>query len=273
MKTRIAIIFAISTLIHFTNCSTVNNQTKETLVLIETTMGNIKIKLYNETPLHRDNFIKLVNEGYYDGVLFHRVIKDFMIQSGDPESKNALPDQQLGNGGPGYTIPSEFRPDLFHKKGALAAARMGDQVNPEKASSGSQFYIVVGTVYNDSDLDQMENRVNDMNQQAIFYKFYREEMERAQNQEEQPDPAMIQQIAIDKTRDSLNRYTPYHFPPEHREVYKTVGGTPFLDNNYTVFGEVVEGLDVVTRIDQVQTNDQDRPIEDVRIKRMVIVKK
>lgn len=274
MKTFSFLFSIIISLTLLQNCTNVKDKNSNgTLVLIETTMGNIKVKLYDETPKHRDNFVKLVNEGYYNGVLFHRVIKDFMVQTGDPDSRNASPGQQLGSGGPGYTIPAEFHKDLYHKKGALAAARMGDQVNPEKASSGSQFYIVVGTLYNDGDLDQMENRVNDMNQQSIFYKFYKQEMEKAQSAGQEADPASVQEKAIELTRDSLTRYPVFHFPPNHREVYKTLGGTPFLDNNYTVFGEVVEGMDVIEKIDHVQTDSNDRPVEDVKIIKMEVVKK
>ena len=184
---------------------------KETHALISTNLGDIKVKLYDETPKHRDNFIKLANEKYYDGTLFHRVIKDFMIQGGDPDSKTATPGQQLGSGGPGYTVPAEFVPQLFHKKGALAAARRGAG-NPQKESSGCQFYIVTGKVATDAELDRMPNMT-----------------------------------------------------PERKAVYKEIGGTPFLDDNYTVFGEVVSGLDVVDKIGLVQTRPGDRPIEDVKM--------
>jgi len=187
----------------------------EQLVLLETKYGNMKIKLYNETPQHRDNFIKLVKQNFFDSLLFHRVINQFMIQGGDPNSKNAPAGAALGTGGPGYTIPAEFNSKLIHKKGALSAARMGDQVNPQKASSGSQFYIVQGQVFNE------------------------------------------QNIA------SLEMQTGVKMTDEQKKVYSTVGGTPFLDNQYTVFGEVVEGLDVIDKIATLPGDGRNRPNEDV----------
>ncbi|HCS19369.1 MAG TPA: peptidylprolyl isomerase [Bacteroidetes bacterium] len=186
---------------------------KNMMVEIVTDHGTMKVLLYDETPLHRDNFIKLVEEGYYNDLLFHRIIKGFMIQGGDPNSKNAGPGVQLGGGGPGYTVPAEFRPGLYHKKGALAAARMGDQMNPQRASSGSQFYIVQGTVVQEN---------------------------------------MLQRSGIVYT-------------PEQIQTYTTIGGTPFLDGQYTVFGEVVEGLDVIDKIAAVKTLQGDRPEVNVKM--------
>ncbi len=198
---------------------TVMTQAQNTgrIVEISTDYGKIQVKLYDNTPLHRDNFIKLVSEGYYNGTLFHRVIKNFMIQGGDPDSKNAEPSKMLGNGGPNYTIPAEFKKENFHKKGALAAARLGDNVNPQKASSGSQFYIVQGQKYGDTELDHMEQRMGTK------------------------------------------------FSAEQRAAYKTVGGTPHLDGNYTVFGEVISGLEVIDAIAAVQTGQADRPVKDVKM--------
>ncbi len=198
-------------------------------VLLQTNYGDIIIRLSDSTPLHRDNFLKLVKSHYYDSVLFHRVIKNFMIQAGDPESKHAEPGESLGNGGPDYTIPAEFRQTLFHKKGVIAAARTGDNVNPTKASSGSQFYIVQGKTFTDAGLDSVET-----------YRLKRK------------------------------------IPPDQREVYKTIGGTPHLDQNYTVFGEVVKGLDVVDKIAAVTTSkgeDRDRPLQDVRIIKAKLIKR
>lgn len=197
-------------------------QDNSRMVLIHTDYGDMKVKLYDETPKHRDNFLKLAQEGYYDNTLFHRVIKDFMVQGGDPDSKNAQPGQMLGSGGPGYTVPAEFVPSFFHKKGALAAARQGDQVNPTKSSSGSQFYLVQGKPATDQELDMIQQRLN------------------------------------------------VKFTPEQREIYKTKGGTPFLDQNYTVFGEVVEGLDVLDKIANVPTQPGDRPVGDVKMTIKVI---
>lgn len=193
-----------------------------------TTNGSIILRLSDSTPLHRDNFLRLVKSHYYDRVLFHRVIKNFMIQSGDPQSKNAKPGQALGEGGPAYTIPAEFRPALFHKKGVLAAARQSDDVNPEKASSGSQFYIVQGKTFTDSGLDSVENM-------------------------------------------RLKR----KIPLAYREEYKTTGGVPHLDQNYTVFGEVIQGLEVVDSIASETTSRQppDRPVKDIRILKARLIKR
>src|SRR6187397_2104446 len=210
--------------------STIKKKDRKRNVLMQTTMGDIIIRLSDSTPLHRDNFLKLVKVGFYDSVLFHRVIKGFMIQGGDPNSKRAEAGKPLGDGSPGYTVPAEFRKTLFHKKGALAAARMGDNVNPTKASSGSQFYIAQGKVFTDAGLDSVE-------------------------------------------RFRLNGRK---IPAEQREVYKTIGGTPHLDQGYTVYGEVVKGLDVLDNIAAVQTSrgqDRDRPLQDVRIIKAKLIKR
>ena len=178
--------------------------------VISTDLGDMKGVLYNETPLHRDNFVKLAKSGFFNGLLFHRVIQGFMIQGGDPDSKNAKPGQQLGAGTPGYTVPAEFNPAFIHKKGALSAARQADQVNPKKASSGSQFYIVQG---------------------------------------KKQSPATLGA----------------NYTEEQKKIYSTVGGTPFLDGNYTVFGEITEGLDVIDKIAAVQKDQSDRPLKDIKM--------
>lgn len=212
----------------FLSAQTTTNQkvkmNKGTMVEMTTTQGKITLRLYDETPLHRDNFLKLAKEGTYDGLLFHRVIKDFMIQAGDPKSRDAKPGQPLGDGTLGYTVSAEFRPELIHKRGALCAARQGDQVNPKKESSASQFYIVQGQVWDDKTLDMMELRFG-------------------------------------------KKYT-----PEQRKVYTTVGGTPHLDGDYTVFGEVVDGMDVVNKIAEAKCDRMDRPVEDVRIISVKVIK-
>ena len=210
--------------------STIKKKDRKRDVQIQTTMGDIIIRLSDSTPLHRDNFLKLVKVGYYDSLLFHRVIQNFMIQGGDPMSKRAAAGVPLGNGGPGYTVPAEFRTTLFHRKGVIAAARTGDNVNPQKASSGSQFYIVQGKVFTDAGLDSVETFR--MNGRKI--------------------------------------------PLAQREVYKTIGGTPHLDQGYTVYGEVVKGLDVIDKIAAVQTSkaqDRDRPLQDVRIIKARLIKR
>lgn len=195
---------------------TLSSCDKDTVLLIETDYGNMKVKLYNETPIHKANFMKLAKEGFFNDLLFHRVISGFMIQGGDPNSKDAPPSKRLGSGGPGYTLDAEI--GKFHFKGALSAARQGDNVNPEKKSSGSQFYVVQGKSISDKTLDQMEKG------KGIKYS------------------------------------------PEDRKKYLEIGGTPFLDNDYTVFGEVIEGLDVIDKIAKVQTVQGDRPVEDVKMK-------
>lgn len=210
--------------------STIKKKDRKRDVLMQTTMGDMVIRLSDSTPLHRDNFLKLVKVGFYDSLLFHRVIKYFMIQGGDPNSKRAEAGKPLGDGSPGYTVPAEFRKTLFHKKGALAAARMGDNINPAKESSGSQFYIAQGKIFTDAGLDSLET----------------------------------------------TRLNGRKIPAEQREVYKTIGGTPHLDQGYTVYGEVVKGLDVVDKIAAVQTSrgqDRDRPLQDVRIIKAKLIKR
>ena len=196
-------------------------------IQLTTDSGVIILKLYNQTPLHRDNFIKLVKQHYFDSLLFHRIIKNFMIQGGDPNSKNALPGIKLGNGGPGYTIPAEFDSSLFHKKGALAAARTGDNENPKKASSGSQFYIVQGKVFTDAGLDSVETF----------------------------------------------RLKGRKLPLAHRAVYKTIGGAPHLDMNYTVFGEVESGLEVIDKIASAARDSSNRPFNDIKMKMKLVRKR
>jgi len=192
-----------------------------------TSKGTMVIRLSDSTPLHRDNFIKLVNQHFYDGILFHRVMAQFMVQAGDPKSKNAKPGDALGQGSPGYSVPAEIKPDLlFHKKGALAAARTPDEINPTRESNGSQFFLVQGRVYSDEDLDHVESRLNG-----------------------------------------------YKIPQAHRDVYKTIGGSPSLDSKYTVFGEVIKGLNVIDSIAAVATGERNRPIEDVKIIKVSLIKR
>ena len=216
-------------LIYLMACSstrTATSKLRQPRIKLTTDSGVIVLRLYNQTPLHRDNFLKLVKQHYFDNLLFHRVIKNFMIQGGDPNSKNALPHIQLGNGGPNYTIPAEFDTSLFHKKGVLAAAREGDNVNPLKASSGSQFYIVQGKVFTDAGLDSVETF----------------------------------------------RLKGRKLPVAHREVYKTIGGAPHLDLNYTVFGEVESGLEVVDKIASASRDSNNRPFVDIRMKMRLLKK-
>lgn len=246
------------------------NQMNETQVVMHTSMGDIQLKLYNETPKHRDNFIQLVKDGTYNGLLFHRVIKDFMIQGGDVTSKDAPMNKSLGAGDLGYTVSAEFNyPKYFHKKGALCAARTGDEVNPERASSASQFYIVTGKKYSDAELNQMEKQLENRLKQSIFARLQAEnkpkimEYYRSGNKEEL---AILRDTLIGKTElEAEKRKDEAKLPKEIREIYKTEGGVPFLDNQYTVYGEVVKGIEVVDAIQQVKTNRQDRPTENVVI--------
>ena len=248
---------------------------KETLVKIETTAGDIKVKLYNETPKHRDNFIKLVKDGMYEGTLFHRVIKDFMIQAGDPDSKNAPKGKMLGAGDVVYTIPAEFvYPKFFHKKGALSAARQGDNVNPKKESSGCQFYIVTGKVYNDSTLLSMESQMNENKINVIFNTLAQKHMKEIYKMRKANDENGLydlQEKLFAEAQEIAAKQPEFHFTPEQIEAYTTVGGTPHLDGEYTVFGEVVEGMDVVDKIQQVKTDRSDRPEEDVKIIKATIL--
>ncbi|MCL1943581.1 MAG: peptidylprolyl isomerase [Candidatus Azobacteroides sp.] len=266
------ILFLI--LISITMCTFCNaGNGKETLVLVETELGDIKIKLYDETPLHRDNFVKLVESGFYDGLQFHRIIKDFMIQGGDPESKNAPAEKQLGAGGPGYNIPAEIvYPKYFHKRGALSAARQGDQVNPEKESSGSQFYIVWGTTFSDAQLDNFEQNMLNKEMQQVFNQLAdscRTEIQDLYAKQDQEGLTKLQNELIQQTQAKVDSSS-VKFTPEQRQVYKTIGGTPYLDNDYTVFGEVVEGLDVVDKIQSVATAPGDKPLEPVTMKMKIL---
>lgn len=240
-----------------------------TRLKIKTTEGDIIIRLYDETPKHRDNFLRLAKEGYFNGTLFHRVIKDFMIQGGDPDSKNAPKGKMLGTGGPDYTIPAEFvYPQYFHKRGALSAARTGDEVNPDKESSGSQFYIVWGKTFKPAELKQMEHQMAMQQEQQVFNQLTREHHEEIMNLRRNRDRLGLQELQdklIEQTKITCKQQGKPTFTKEQIEVYTNVGGTPFLDNQYTVFGEVEEGLDIVERIQNCDTDRNDRPTEDVKI--------
>ena len=245
-----------------------------TKIRIKTTEGDIVVRLYDETPKHRDNFIKLVKEEFFNGILFHRVIKDFMIQGGDPDSKNAPQGKRLGTGGPGYTIPAEFvYPKYFHKRGALSAARLADQVNPERESSGSQFYIVWGKVYKPQELKQMERQMEMQQEQAIFNQLAQAHREDILNFRRNRDRAGLQQLQdqlVEETQKKSEEIGAPKFTDEQVKAYTTVGGTPFLDNQYTVFGEVEDGLDVVEKIQNAETLRDDRPKNDVSMTMEII---
>lgn len=238
-------------------------------LLMKTSKGDMKIKLYDKTPQHRDNFIKLAEQGYYDSLLFHRVINQFMVQAGDPDSKNAPAGVQLGNGGPGYTIEAEFNyPTLFHKKGALAAARTGDKINPEKRSSGSQFYIVQGKIYNDEQFTEVERRLKSMKRKSIYYQTIEQYKDTLNKFRESGNQAAIMDLQIkieEQVEKKVASLPAISIPDSIKQVYRTIGGVPHLDGNYTVFGEVIEGLEIIDAIADVETNEYDRPNEDVYI--------
>jgi peptidylprolyl isomerase len=245
-------------------------------VVITTNYGVIKIKLYNETPLHRDNFVKLVKEHYYDSVLFHRVIQKFMIQGGDPDSKKALPGATLGEGGPGYTIPAEIDKRVFHKRGALAAARESDLDNPTQASSGSQFYIVQGRIYTDSLLQTQAIKITKRTLFNYFInltenKHYLEDYRRYVKLENIDSVKYINDIFNAKVDKELPNVAQYKFTPEQIKAYTTIGGTPGLDNTYTVFGEVYEGMEVVDLIAAQKVDGNSRPLDDIRIISITII--
>lgn len=242
-------------------------------VLIQTSEGDIEVLLYGDTPKHQANFIKLVKENYYNGTLFHRVINEFMVQAGDPDSKDAPAGKALGQGGPGYQIDAEFvYPKHFHKAGALAAARTSDQINPERKSSGSQFYIVTGKTYSDAELDQMELQMKQSAMQTEFYRIAGLHQAEIQKMQQAGDRAGLMKLQdeIIAQAEKVTENAP-GLTAEQREIYSTVGGTPFLDNQYTVFGEVTKGMDVVTKIEKTQTGANDRPVQDVKIISMEIV--
>lgn len=271
------LFFAIS----FVNCSgqTQNDDTR-TKIRLETNKGTIIVALYDETPKHRDNFIKLTKEHFFDGTLFHRVIDNFMIQGGDPDSKNAKAGEALGNGGPGYEIPAEFRVNqgIIHKKGALAAARNGDDINPERKSAGSQFYLVKGKVFKPADLKNMEKAKNNpLRKQLItsYKKEYKPQIDsliKLQRSTHDTIPLQTFVADLNKKIDSLVAKKGFHFTEKQIETYTTIGGVPHLDGGYTVFGEITEGQDIVDKIAEVETDKRDRPLEDVIIKKATIIK-
>lgn len=241
-------------------------------VKIQTTLGDITVRLYDETPLHRDNFVKLVKEGYYDGTLFHRVIQNFMIQGGDPDSKGAPAGKQLGTGGPGYTVEAEIRKDIFHKRGALAAARQGDEVNPERRSSGSQFYIVWGQVYNEGQLRQFSRQMEMQQMQSVFNRLAMQRRDEIMQYRRERNTAALQELQEKLAAEAQNKVKQEGagMSDEQLKIYSTVGGTPHLDGQYTVFGEVEQGLDVVEMIQLTATARGDRPVDDIEMKMTII---
>lgn len=241
-------------------------------VKIQTTLGDITVRLYDETPQHRDNFLKLAKEGYYDGTLFHRVIKNFMIQGGDPDSKGAPAGKQLGVGGPGYTIEAEIKPELIHKRGALAAARQGDEVNPERRSSGSQFYIVWGQVYNAGQIGQLQKQMEMQQLQSAFNALVQQHRDEVMQLRRDRNRAGLQELQdkLVAEAEAQVKATGAGLTEAQKEAYTTIGGTPHLDGQYTVFGEVEEGLDIVEMIQQTATAPGDRPLDDITMTMTVL---
>lgn len=243
-------------------------------VAVSTTAGDFEVLLYGDTPGHRDNFLKLVNNGDYEGLLFHRVVKDFMVQAGDPDSKDAPAGKHLGMGQVGENIPAEIVfPRHFHKRGALAAARSGDQVNPERKSSGSQFYIVTGKVYSDAEMDMLDGRLKRSVGQAHFNQLVKEHWSEIQEMRTNGDNeglTKIQQQLSDQTNEWLEK-NPVGMTPEMRAAYTTIGGAPHLDNEYTVYGEVISGMNTIDKIEEVSTDGNSRPLEDVKILSMKVI--
>lgn len=266
---RITYLFLLLIVLSQTACTSPQSQSGDTLVEIETSYGDLVIKLYNETPQHRDNFIRLIEDGFYDDLLFHRVIQDFMIQGGDPNSKDAAPGARLGNGSNGYTIEAEIDPRFFHKRGALAAARQPDKDNPERRSSGSQFYLVQGEIFSEGALDTLEMQMNSQQANQINRKvFMQHEAELNQLAQAGQQDSLAMKIAELKETAlaQIEAATPFKLDSAQRAAYTTVGGYPSLDGAYTVFGELVEGFEVLDKIAAVPTDRNDRPIEDVKMK-------
>jgi cyclophilin family peptidyl-prolyl cis-trans isomerase len=243
-----------------------------TMVLITTDFGSMKVKLYDETPLHRDNFLKLAGEGYYNDLLFHRVIKEFMLQGGDPDSRGASASKRLGGGGPSYQVDAEIKPEFFHKKGALAAARQGDNVNPERKSSGSQFYIVHGKVHSPEELTQMEEQQKMRAVRQELMTLYRQNQALVSRwqQESKTDSINALMVSLQEQAEQNANVAQFQISEERRAAYTSIGGTPFLDGSYTVFGEVVEGFEVIDSIANQQIGQADRPLHDIKMKVEVI---
>ena len=272
LKLSVAIVVFITIFANFVKAQTVNEEnmnvedTSGVLVEFKTTLGDIIVKLYNDTPLHKENFLKLVSEGYYDGLLFHRVIDNFMIQTGDPDSRDAQPGKMLGAGSPDYTIEAEIDyPKHYNKYGALAAARTGDQVNPERRSSGSQFYIVTGRKLTEPQFDAMMMRKHQEELEATFRKLVIQNQDTIQTLQKAGDEAALENLRQELISQTEQEVGEQVIPENIKEDYINKGGAPHLDGAYTVFGEVVEGMDIVEKIQKVETDSHDRPLEDVKI--------
>lgn len=252
------------------SCSNLESS-DNTYVELKTSAGTIVVRLYNETPIHKDNFIKLVNSGFYEGILFHRVIKDFMIQAGDPMTSQKA--SSFADSLKSYTISAEFNSSLYHKKGALAAARQGNEINPYMRSSGTQFYLVQGKKMTDDELNNAEIRINSQLKQAKFNIYIKETTDSLKAAGAIYSEALVQEIASSRMFRYLTETPEYKFTEEQRNVYKTLGGTPRLDGTYTVFGEVTEGLEIIDKIASEKTDPSDKPLNNITILKTRIVRK
>lgn len=258
-----------------TDSDTPTDKRADVLVEMNTTAGTVTLRLFGDTPRHLDNFVKLASEGYYDGLLFHRVIKDFMVQTGDPDSKEAPAGKLLGMGGPGYQIDAEIvYPRHFHRRGALAAARKDDSTNPLRSSSGSQFYIVTGHTYTPQQLDKMEMNLIRSQKQAVVNNLIarnRDTIMALRRNRDQEGLARLQD-SIEAQAREISAKLPSGFTSEQIEAYTTVGGAPHLDGGYTVFGQVEKGYDIIDRIQQAEGDANNRPLEDIRIISMKVIR-
>lgn len=273
-------IALLAIFVNFVNAQNIEDKvmnsenTDGVLVEFKTTMGDIIVKLYNDTPLHRDNFIKLVKDGYYEGLLFHRVINNFMIQTGDPDSRDAQPGKMLGAGSPDYTIAAEIDyPKHYNKYGALAAARTGDQVNPERRSSGSQFYIVTGNKLTEQQFDGMAMRMHQQQLESTFRSLVNENRDTIQALQAEGNEAKLEELRQQLIKETEEKVGNQVIPENIKKDYTTIGGAPHLDGAYTVFGEVVKGMEVVEQIQKVETDSHDRPLEDVKILSAKLIEK
>lgn len=272
MKTHL--LYLLLALFTFTSCADKPlDPSKPVYVTIKTTMGNVTVLLYDDTPLHRDNFIKLCQSGQHEGVLFHRIIKDFVVQGGDPASKAHEPGVLYGDGDGGYTVPAEILPHYFNKRGALIDAKETDDVNVERASAGTQFCFVQGKKLTDEELTEKEARINEIRRNWLFYKFQDRLKKEVPALTADSMKAELENRALVLLEDTLDVLGYYSIPADRREIYKTIGGVPHLDGSVTIFGEVVEGFDIVEKMSLVKTDKNDRPQNDVMVKSVKVFQK
>lgn len=265
MKIKYLVILFLG--IVFCSCATKKDDSR--IVKISTDKGEIIVKLYNYTPKHRDNFIRLSQEKFFDGQIFHRVIDNFVVQGGDPKTKHSVPDTLYGNNDSGYLIDAEIIDTVYHKRGALGMAREGDDINPDKKSSGSQFYLVKGKVFTDQQLDELEKKKDLQNKSKLYKKIFNEKLLDQKNKGKVDTLSIALDMSV--SFDSIwEKYPKYKFSEKQRKLYKTIGGIPNLDGNYTVFGEVIKGMEIVDEISRVQTDLNDRPLKDVKFSISVI---